>query len=113
MKQPSVEWLLDPRDPFTRFHALVDLLGRSANDKDVVAKGERIRNYGPVKRIMAAQTREDYRPPKETYYRPKWTAAAWPLTLLGEMEHPPITESRESASGSSIYTKLTLELFLA
>lgn len=88
MKDPSIEWLLDPKDPSIRFHALIDLLDRGIDDKDVVATRERIRSYGPVKRVMAAQSREGYWAPKETCYRPKWTAAAWPLALLGEMGAP-------------------------
>jgi hypothetical protein len=88
MIQPSIEWLLDPKDPSIRFHTLIDLLDRPISDKNVVATRERIRNYGPVKRIMAAQTRRGYWPPKETCYHPMWTAAAWPLALLGEMEAP-------------------------
>src|SRR3989442_13149959 len=88
MKVSSIEWLLDPKDPSIRFHTLIDLLDRPISDKDVVATKERIRNYGPVKRIMAGQNRESYLPPKGTCYSPKWTAAALPLALLGEMGEP-------------------------
>jgi len=88
MKQPAIEWLLDSKDPSIRFHTLTDLLGRRASDKDVVAAQKKIGNYGPVRNIMKAQTRGGYWPPKETCYRPKWTAAAWPLALLGEMAAP-------------------------
>ncbi len=52
MKQSPVEWLLEPKDPSIRFHTLMDLLGRRTGDKDVVATKERIRNYGPVRKIM-------------------------------------------------------------
>ncbi len=85
MKDPTLEWLLEPRDPSVRFHALVDLLGRSSRDEDVVATRKRIRNYGTVRKTLAGQTREGYWRPKETCYRPKWTSAVWPLVLLGEM----------------------------
>jgi hypothetical protein len=88
VKQPSIEWLLDPKDPSIRFHTLIDLLDRPISDEDVVVTRERIRSYGPVRRIMATQNREGYWPPEETCYRPKWTAAAWLLALLSEMGAP-------------------------
>ncbi len=92
MKEPSIEWLLEPRDPSIRLQALIDLLDRPTSDKDVVATRGRIRNYGPVKRIMEAQTRSGYWAPKETCYRPKWTSAVWSLVLLGEMGVSPNPE---------------------
>ena len=88
MKATGLNWLLEPRDPSIRYHTLVDLLDRKTSDKEVVATKRKIRNYSPVKKIMATQTRERYWAPKETCYTPKWTAAVWPLALLGEMEAP-------------------------
>src|SRR2546427_13124305 len=88
MKVSSIEWLLDPKDPSIRFHTLIDLLDRPISDKDVVATKERIRNYGPVKRIMAGTNRDGYWPPKKTCYLPKWTAAAWPPSLQGGVGEP-------------------------
>lgn len=88
MKSTTLDWLLESRDPSIRFHALVDLLDRKTGDKEVIAAKQRIRNSGPVRKVMATQTREGYWPPKDTCYVPKWTAAVWPLALLGEMETP-------------------------
>jgi hypothetical protein len=88
MKDPNIDWLLEPRDPSIRLHALIDLVGRKSNDEEVVTTRQKVRNYGPVKRILAAQNQKGYWPPKETCYRPKWTSAVWPLALLGEMEAP-------------------------
>jgi hypothetical protein len=56
MNEPSIGWLLEPRDPSIRLQAFTDLLDRPANDKDVVATREKIPNYEPVKRIMGTQT---------------------------------------------------------
>ena len=88
MKATGLAWLLEPRDPSIRYHTLVDLLDRKTSDKEVVATKKKIRNSSPVKKIMATQTRERYWAPKETCYTPKWTAAVWPLALLGELEAP-------------------------
>jgi hypothetical protein len=38
---------------------------------------------------MKKQTKEGFWAPKDTCYRPKWTAAVWPLMLLGELAVPP------------------------
>jgi len=85
MKDAALEWLLEPSNPSVRFHTLTDVLGRPSRDLEVVAAKKRIANYGPVKKTMSAQTRDGYWRPKETCYRPKWTAAVWPLVLLGEL----------------------------
>ena len=88
MKATGLDWLLEPRDPSIRFHTLVDLLDRKPNEEEVVATKRKIRNSAAVKKVMATQSRGGFWPPKETCYRPKWTAAVWPLALLGEMEAP-------------------------
>src|SRR5712692_9964054 len=89
MKDSSLSWLLDPKDPSVRYHALIDLLHRQLNGKEVKATREKIPSYRPVKKILATQTSEGVWSPKKTCYRPKWTAAVWPLALLGEMDAPP------------------------
>src|SRR5712692_5766590 len=89
MKDPSLSWLLDPKDPSIRYQALIDLLKRPKDGKDVLATRDKIRGYQPIKKIIGNQTSKGVWGPKETCYRPKWTAAVWPLILLGEMDVPP------------------------
>ena len=89
MKNPTLNWLLDPKDPSIRQQALIDLIHRRRDGKDVAATTEKIPSYRPVKKILATQTSRGIWSPKETCYRPKWTSAVWPLALLGEMEAPP------------------------
>jgi hypothetical protein len=89
MKDPSLSWLLEPKDPSVRHEALIDLLRRPKDAKDVVAAREKIPGYRPVKKIFASQTSKGFWAPKETCYSPKWTAAVWPLALLGELNAPP------------------------
>src|SRR6266702_3151143 len=79
MKDPSLSWLLDPKDPSVRYQALIDLLHRPKDGKDVLAARDKIPSYGPVKKIIATQTSKGIWSPKETCYRPKWTSAVWPL----------------------------------
>ncbi len=47
-----------------------------------------ILRYRLLKKILSAQVADGYWPPRETCYRPKWTAGVWPLMLLDEMEVP-------------------------
>ena len=51
MKDPSLSWLLEPKDPSVRHQALSDLLHRPNNAKDVLATREKIPGYRPVKKI--------------------------------------------------------------
>ena len=89
MKDPTLSWLLDPKDPSVRHQALIDLLHKAKDGKDVLAARDKIPSYRPVKKIIGTQTSKGIWSPKETCYRPKWTSAVWPLALLGEMDAPP------------------------
>jgi len=89
MKDLTLSWLLDPKDPSVRHQALIDLLDRPSDAKEVLAIREKIPSYRPVKMIIGTQTSKSIWSPKETCYRPKWTSAVWPLALLGEMDAPP------------------------
>ena len=85
MKTPGLDWLLEREDPPIRYFALRDLLGRPANNKDVLEARARIKQYSPVRKVLRARTKDGYWLPKETCYTPKWTSTVWPLMLLGEM----------------------------
>src|SRR6266581_4107947 len=89
MKHATLSWLLDPKDPSVRHQALIDLLHKAKDGKDVLATCEKIPSYLPVKKIIGTQTSKGIWSPKSTCYCPKWTSAVWPLALLGEMDAPP------------------------
>jgi hypothetical protein len=88
MKDPTLSWLLEPKDPSIQQQAFVDLLHRRKDGSEVTAITRRIPTYRPVKKILATQTSKGFWSPKETCYRPKWTSAVWPLALLGEFDAP-------------------------
>jgi len=89
MKDPTLSWLLDPKDPSVRYQALIDLLHKAKDGKDVLVARDKIPSYRPVKKIIGTQTSKGIWSPTESCYRPKWTSAVWPLALLGEMDAPP------------------------
>jgi hypothetical protein len=89
VKDQSLNWLLEPKDPSVRHQALIDLLHQPKDGKNVLETSDKIPSYRTVKKIIGTQTSKGIWSPKETCYRPKWTAAVWPLALLGEMDAPP------------------------
>src|SRR5437667_9966032 len=89
MKDPTLSWLLDSKDPSVRHQVLIDLLHSPKDAKDVLATREKIPNYRPVKKIIATQTSKGIWPPTEPCYRPKWTSAGWTLALLEETDLTP------------------------
>ncbi len=85
MRTEALGWLLEPVDPAVRFQTLTDILHLPPDDRRVVSSRKMVESYAPVRNILRAQTREGYWPPENTCYMPKFTAAVWPLILLGEM----------------------------
>ena len=57
-----LDWLLEPDtvNPGVRYFALRDLLGRPADDPEVVAAQAEVMKTGPVPVILAAQAEEGY-----------------------------------------------------
>ncbi len=88
MKDPTLRWLLEPKDPSVRHEALIDLLHKPKNAKDVLGARDKIPSSRLVKKIIGSQTSEGFWAPKNDCYRPKWTSAVWPLALLGELAVP-------------------------
>ena len=88
MKDSSLGWLLEPKNPSVRYQALIDLLHRPKSAKDVLAARDRIPSYRPVRKVMGTQTSEGLWSPEKDCYYPKWTAAVWPLMLLAELAVP-------------------------
>jgi hypothetical protein len=97
MKNPQgIKWLLETDNPAVRAHTIHDILGRSFDDVEVKKAQQRIRTYGPVKKLLNSRTREGYWPPKNTFYTPKWKSTVWPLMLLGEMGFIPDKEIKQT-----------------
>jgi hypothetical protein len=89
MKQQSLDWLLETNNPAIRYHTLVDVFGKSPKDAEVKKTKQRVKQYGPVKKVLRARNSQGYWPPSDTCYTPKWKSTVWPLMLLGEMGLPP------------------------
>jgi hypothetical protein len=86
LKTNPLEWLLmpDSANPGIRYFALRDLLGRAANDPDVMAAQADVMTTGPVPVILAALTPDGYWvKPKDIYY-PKYQGTVWQIMFLAQ-----------------------------
>lgn len=88
MRDNTVDWLLESRDPSVRSQAMTDLLGKSESDQEVVATVKKIPNSSHVRKVLSSQTKAGHWSPNDDCYRPKWTSAVWQLALLGELNAP-------------------------
>ncbi|MEJ2212303.1 MAG: hypothetical protein P8129_25220 [Anaerolineae bacterium] len=77
-------WLLEEENAPVRYGALVDLLGRPADDPEVEAARAAIAAYPPVAGLLAAQKGDGYWV-KRDYYLPKYTGTFWTLCVLGDL----------------------------
>lgn len=84
----AVEWLLesDPINPGVRYFALTDLLGRAADDPEVILARQAVMTTGPVPQILRHQQADGHwgegRAPG---YYPKYTGTIWSIIFLAQL----------------------------
>lgn len=87
-QEQTVNRLLKADNPSIRYWTLLDLIGRSENDSEVVSTRKGIASSPPVAELLKEQHTEGYWGEPEDVYWPKWRATVWPLILLAEMGVP-------------------------
>jgi hypothetical protein len=95
-----LDWLLeeDAGNPGVRYFALIDLVGRPADDREVIAARRAVMESGPVPAILDAQDREGYwEKPGEGYY-PKYRGTVWSIIYLAHLGADP-ADRRVRAGG--------------
>jgi hypothetical protein len=95
-----LDWLLeeDAGNPGVRYFALIDLVGRPADDREVIAARRAVMASGPVPPILDAQDREGYwEKPGEGYY-PKYRGTVWSIIYLAQLGADP-ADRRVRAGG--------------
>ena len=77
LKRDPLPWLLedDPLNPGVRYLALLQLLGKPADAKEVVAARKAVMNSGPAPVILAQQHTDGYW--VKPGYLPKYNGAMW------------------------------------
>jgi hypothetical protein len=84
--QPVIDWLLEPENPSVRYLALVDLLGQSAKDREVVEARRRIMTDGPVPRILGRMKPGGFWGKAEDFYvGAKYKGTVWNIILLAAL----------------------------
>ena len=80
-------WLLevDPANPGVRFFALTDLLGRDADNPEVLVARDNVMRTGPVPAILAAQSDQGYWVKPGPGYSPKYTGSVWQIIFLAQL----------------------------
>jgi hypothetical protein len=78
-------WLLAPDDPGVRYLALRDLLGRPADDPELVAARRLAHADGPIAAVLGAMAPEGYWAEPGPGYLPKYRATVWSVILLAQL----------------------------
>src|SRR5208283_2820183 len=79
-----LDWLLEPDQPVARYHALVQLLGRSTNDPEVREAHSQIPRRGWAKAIFDEQKPGGYWELRKSLYQPKYLATNWRMLVLAD-----------------------------
>jgi hypothetical protein len=80
-------WLLaeDPANPGVRYFALQQLLGKTADDPEVVSARRAVMSFGPVPAILDAQNPEGYWLKPGPGYLPQYRGTVWAVTMLAQL----------------------------
>ncbi len=85
LKADPTNWLLEEDNPSVRYFTLVDLLGKSESDPEVVRARRQIMETPPVSRILQTQKEGGYwGNPDKFYVGGKWKGSFFTLMLLAE-----------------------------
>ena len=81
----TISWLLEDSEPAVRHATLRDLLGRSADDPEVVAAREEAMRSEPIATILAHQSPEGYWEKAGAGYSPKYRSTVWQIIFLDQL----------------------------
>ena len=84
LRADPLPWLLEEGEPSIRYWSLLDLIGRPADDAEVIRAREAIAAHPPIAALLAAQKQAGYWV-KQDYYLPKHRGTFWTLTVLADV----------------------------
>ncbi len=85
-------------NPSVRYFTLLDILGKSENDPQVMAAKRAIPESSLVKRIIAKQNPKGYWEEPANPYHPKYKASYWQIMILGQLGMDKTDENIRKAS---------------
>jgi hypothetical protein len=84
LKADPTEWLLEKGNPSVRYFTLIDILGESPDDKNVINAKKEIMKTGPVPVILSKRVNGLWGDP-DRYYLDKYQGTSWQLIILAEL----------------------------
>ena len=86
LKVDPTDWLLEKDNPSVRYFTLVDLLGKSQNNTEVITAKHSIMENGAVPVILGEQEAGGYWGiPQDFYVRAKYKGTVWNIITLAEL----------------------------
>lgn len=85
LRADPLPWLLEASGPAVRHLALRQLLGRPADDAEVIAAREAAMAAHPIAAILAAQHPDGWWQAPGPGYAPKYSGTVWQLIFLGQL----------------------------
>jgi hypothetical protein len=85
LRGDSVSWLLESENPGVRYLALRDVVGLSAEDKELKSARKKAHKEGSIAHILSKMNEEGYWQRSGTGYGPKYKSTVWALILLAQL----------------------------
>ena len=83
--EKTLDWLLDPKDPGTRYLTLRTLSALSKRDPEYIKAQDTAHHQGPIKTVLDAMHPDGYWEKAGPGYLPKYRSTVWSLILLSQL----------------------------
>lgn len=84
VRDPVIEWLLEPDSPAVRYATLTGLMDRSERSKEVREAKRAIMELGVVPAILAEQNEDGSFGRPQAFYTAKYRGTVWQIMILAE-----------------------------
>jgi hypothetical protein len=82
----AINWLLEEENPSVKYFTLVDLLGKTIDDREVTTAKKQIMNKGIIPKVLEKQKPGGYWGIQDDFYvRSKYKGTVWNLIILAEL----------------------------
>jgi hypothetical protein len=85
LRGDPVSWLLEPDSPGVRYLALRDLVGLSAEDKELKSARRLAHKEGPIAEVLSHMEEAGYWVKAGSGYNPKYRSTVWSMILLAQL----------------------------
>jgi len=85
VRESPIAWLLERSNPSVRYFTLLNLLGKSEEDVEVIFSKKAIPKSSIISKIFTKQYPEGYWGDSTSPYFPKYRSSYWQLMVLGQL----------------------------